>query len=45
MLFADHTRGHSRRGCSMALCGNRATVTAHRKRQKETLQEPLSSPL
>ncbi|WP_332262270.1 CGNR zinc finger domain-containing protein [Paraburkholderia sp. SOS3] len=22
MRFADHTRGHSRRWCSMALCGN-----------------------
>src|ERR1700733_4011085 len=24
LLFADHTRGHSRRWCSMELCGNRA---------------------
>jgi predicted RNA-binding Zn ribbon-like protein len=35
LLFADHTRGHARRWCSMALCGNRAKVAAHRKRQKE----------
>ncbi|RAS39351.1 CGNR zinc finger domain-containing protein [Paraburkholderia bryophila] len=35
LLFADHTRGHARRWCSMALCGNRAKVAAHRKRIKE----------
>lgn len=35
LLFADHTRGHGRRWCSMAMCGNRAKVAAHRKRQKE----------
>ena len=35
LLFADHTRGHARRWCSMALCGNRAKVAAHRQRQKE----------
>ncbi|WP_322013493.1 CGNR zinc finger domain-containing protein [Paraburkholderia sp. J12] len=35
LLFADHTRGHARRWCSMALCGNRAKVAAHRKRLKE----------
>jgi predicted RNA-binding Zn ribbon-like protein len=35
LLFADHTRGHARRWCSMAICGNRAKVAAHRKRQKE----------
>lgn len=34
MLFADHTRGHARRWCSMALCGNRAKQAAHRLRQK-----------
>jgi predicted RNA-binding Zn ribbon-like protein len=34
LLFADHTRGHARRWCSMALCGNRAKVAAHRKRLK-----------
>jgi predicted RNA-binding Zn ribbon-like protein len=44
MLFADHTHGHSRRWCSMALCGNRAKVAAHRKRQKETVQNPLHNP-
>jgi predicted RNA-binding Zn ribbon-like protein len=34
LLFADHTRGHARRWCSMALCGNRAKQAAHRLRQK-----------
>lgn len=32
LLFADHTRGHVRRWCSMALCGNRAKQAAHRQR-------------
>ncbi|SDD43631.1 Conserved protein containing a Zn-ribbon-like motif, possibly RNA-binding [Cupriavidus sp. YR651] len=35
LMFADHTRGHARRWCSMASCGNRAKVAAHRKRLKE----------
>jgi predicted RNA-binding Zn ribbon-like protein len=34
MLFADHTRGHARRWCSMAACGNRAKQAAHRHRLK-----------
>lgn len=34
LLFADHTRGHARRWCSMSLCGNRAKQAAHRARQK-----------
>ena len=34
LLFADHTRGHARRWCSMALCGNRAKQAAHRHRLK-----------
>jgi predicted RNA-binding Zn ribbon-like protein len=34
MLFADHTRGHARRWCSMAFCGNRAKQAAHRRRLK-----------
>jgi predicted RNA-binding Zn ribbon-like protein len=29
LLFADHTRGHRRRWCSMAVCGNRAKQLAH----------------
>jgi len=38
LLFADHTRGHARRWCSMALCGNRAKQAAHRQRLK--IQRP-----
>jgi len=34
LLFADHTRGHGRRWCSMAICGNRAKQAAHRNRLK-----------
>jgi predicted RNA-binding Zn ribbon-like protein len=34
LFFADHTRGHARRWCSMALCGNRAKQAAHRHRTK-----------
>jgi predicted RNA-binding Zn ribbon-like protein len=35
LLFADHTRGHARRWCSMAICGNRAKQSAHRERMKK----------
>lgn len=38
MLFADHTRGHARRWCSMALCGNRAKQAAHRLRNKPPMR-------
>ncbi|HUC19320.1 MAG TPA: CGNR zinc finger domain-containing protein [Acetobacteraceae bacterium] len=34
LLFADHTRGHARRWCSMAICGNRAKQAAHRYRHR-----------
>jgi predicted RNA-binding Zn ribbon-like protein len=34
LMFADHTRGHARRWCSMAICGNRAKQAAHRHRVK-----------
>jgi predicted RNA-binding Zn ribbon-like protein len=34
LLFADRTRGHARRWCSMAICGNRAKQAAHRHRLK-----------
>jgi predicted RNA-binding Zn ribbon-like protein len=34
LLFVDHTRGHARRWCSMAICGNRAKQAAHRNRLK-----------
>lgn len=39
LLFADHTRGHARRWCSMAFCGNRAKQAAHRRRQKASVGE------
>jgi predicted RNA-binding Zn ribbon-like protein len=32
LLFVDRTRGHVRRWCSMAICGNRAKQSAHRQR-------------
>jgi predicted RNA-binding Zn ribbon-like protein len=35
LLFVDHTRAHTRRWCSMELCGNRAKQAAHRSRVKE----------
>lgn len=35
LLFADHTRGHVRRWCSMAACGNRAKQMAHRHRARD----------
>jgi predicted RNA-binding Zn ribbon-like protein len=35
LLFVDRTRGHVRRWCSMAVCGNRAKQAAHRNRLKK----------
>ena len=35
LMFADRTRGRSRRWCSMGSCGNRAKQIAHRHRLKE----------
>jgi predicted RNA-binding Zn ribbon-like protein len=32
LMFADRTRGRSRRWCSMEICGNRAKQIAHRRR-------------
>jgi predicted RNA-binding Zn ribbon-like protein len=34
LLFADHTKGHRRRWCSMAVCGNRAKQQAHYQRHR-----------
>lgn len=34
LMFADRTRGRSRRWCSMDICGNRAKQIAHRHRLK-----------
>jgi predicted RNA-binding Zn ribbon-like protein len=36
LMFADRTRGRSRRWCSMDICGNRAKQIAHRHRLKES---------
>jgi predicted RNA-binding Zn ribbon-like protein len=33
LLFLDRTKSHARRWCSMAVCGNRAKVAAHRRRR------------
>lgn len=33
LIFVDKTRGHARRWCSMAICGNRAKQAAHRSRK------------
>jgi predicted RNA-binding Zn ribbon-like protein len=35
LIFVDRTRGHARRWCSMAVCGNRAKQAAHRHRAKQ----------
>lgn len=32
--FYDHTKGHRRKWCSTAICGNRAKVAAHRNRER-----------
>jgi predicted RNA-binding Zn ribbon-like protein len=34
MWFHDVSKGHARRWCSMAVCGNRAKAAAHRARQR-----------
>jgi predicted RNA-binding Zn ribbon-like protein len=34
LVFIDRTRGHARRWCRMATCGNRAKVQAHRDRHR-----------
>jgi len=36
LYFIDRTRGHARRWCSMAVCGNRAKQAAHRGRVQQT---------
>ncbi|WP_457330657.1 CGNR zinc finger domain-containing protein [Rhizobacter sp. P5_C2] len=35
LLFLDRTRGHKRRWCNMAVCGNRAKQAAHRERHAQ----------
>jgi predicted RNA-binding Zn ribbon-like protein len=39
LLFIDRTRGHARRWCSMAICGNRAKQTEHRRRAKKVRKQ------
>lgn len=34
--FYDRTKGHKRRWCSMAICGNRHKVSSFRKRQSQS---------
>jgi predicted RNA-binding Zn ribbon-like protein len=34
LIFIDRTKGHARRWCSMAVCGNRAKQAAHRERAR-----------
>lgn len=34
LWFLDVSKGHKRRWCSMAICGNRAKVAQHRARQR-----------
>jgi predicted RNA-binding Zn ribbon-like protein len=34
LMFVDRTRARARRWCSMGVCGNRAKVSAHRRRKK-----------
>jgi predicted RNA-binding Zn ribbon-like protein len=36
LVFYDRTKGHRRRWCSMAACGNRAKAAAHRARQRRS---------
>jgi predicted RNA-binding Zn ribbon-like protein len=40
LIFVDHTRRRGRRWCSMAACGNRAKVQAHRDRAKRGSSSP-----
>ena len=40
LLFVDRTRGHVRRWCSMAVCGNRAKQAAHRQRAQQSRNRP-----
>ncbi len=37
LLFVDRTRGHARRWCSMAICGNRAKQASHRDRRRRLM--------
>jgi predicted RNA-binding Zn ribbon-like protein len=41
LWFHDVSKGHARRWCSMAVCGNRAKAAAHRARARQRLEEPV----
>lgn len=43
LLFADRTRGHVRRWCSMGICGNRVKQAAHRRRARASHHPRLTS--
>lgn len=38
LWFLDITKNHTRRWCSMAICGNRAKAAAHRARKRDAVQ-------
>jgi predicted RNA-binding Zn ribbon-like protein len=40
LWFLDVSKGHARRWCSMAVCGNRAKAAAHRARQRASVDRP-----
>ncbi len=40
LWFYDVSRNHTRRWCSMAVCGNRAKAAAHRARKRSACSEP-----
>lgn len=40
LWFLDVSKGHGRRWCSMAVCGNRAKVAAHRARTRSSTDRP-----
>jgi predicted RNA-binding Zn ribbon-like protein len=40
LWFLDVSKGHARRWCSMAVCGNRAKAAAHRVRARGSARRP-----
>ena len=41
LWFLDVSKGHARRWCSMAVCGNRAKAAAHRARVRGSADRPI----
>jgi predicted RNA-binding Zn ribbon-like protein len=41
LWFADQTKSHQRRWCSMEICGNRHKVAAYRKRRSESTRSEI----